>query len=106
MVMTALLVTLTVVEIALVVGVLAVYLILIDRRLRVVSTYLGKVAFGVRAVESQTRPIGPSVLRINSRLREIDVVLTQFAKKANAAASSTPVGHGGGGAGGGTATRE
>lgn len=84
--MTALLVTLTVIEIALVVGVLAVYLILIGRKLRVVSTYLGKVAFGVRAVESQTAVIEPSVIRINERLREIDAVLGPLAEKAEAAA--------------------
>ncbi len=84
--MTALLVTLTVIEIALVVGVLAVYLILIGRKLRVVSNVLGKVAFGVRAVESQTAPIGPSVLRINQRLGEINDALGQLAEKAEAAA--------------------
>lgn len=84
--MTALLVTLTVIEIALVVGVLAVYLILIGRKLRVVSTYLGKVAFGVRAVESQTAAIEPSVIRINERLREIDAVLGPLAEKADTAA--------------------
>ncbi|MQA61964.1 MAG: hypothetical protein GEU86_10785 [Actinophytocola sp.] len=82
--MTALLVTLTVIEIALVVGVLAVYLILIGHKLRVVSTYLGKVAFGVRAVESHTAVIGPSVLRINERLREIDAALGPLAEKAEA----------------------
>ncbi len=84
--MTALLVTLTVIEIALVVGVLAVYLILIGRKLRVVSNVLGKVAFGVRAVESQTAPIGPSVLRINQRLGEINDALGPLAEKAEAAA--------------------
>ncbi|MPY79282.1 MAG: hypothetical protein GEV04_12485 [Actinophytocola sp.] len=84
--MTALLVTLTVVEIGLVVGVLAVYLVLIGRKLRVVSTYLGKVAFGVRAVESQTAGIGPSVVRINERLREIEAALGPLTEKAEAAA--------------------
>ncbi len=67
-------------------GVLATYLVLIDRRLRVISTYLGKVAFGVRAVETQTNPIGPSVLRINARLRDIDAALGSVAEKAKQAA--------------------
>jgi hypothetical protein len=86
--MTALLVTLTVLEIALVVGVLATYLVLIDRRLRVVSTYLGKIAFGVRAVESQTASIGPSVVHINKTLTEIDSTLGPLTDKANAAAAA------------------
>jgi hypothetical protein len=85
--MTALLVTLTVVEIALVIGVLAVYLALISRRLRVVSTYLGRLAFGVRAVETQTASIGPSVVRINKTLQEIDAALGPLAEKAHTAAA-------------------
>ncbi len=85
--MTALLVTLSVIEIALVVVVLAVYLILIDKHLKVISTWLGKVAFGVRAVNSQTAPIGPSVIRINTTLREIDEALGPIAEKADRVAS-------------------
>lgn len=86
--MTALLVTLTVIEIALVVVVLATFLILIDRRLRTISTYLGKVAFGVRAVNSQTAPIGPSVVRINSTLTDINGVLKPMTDKADRAAQA------------------
>lgn len=86
--MTTALVILTVVEVAIVVGVLAAYLVLIDRRLRVISTYLGKLAFGVRAVETQTSPIGPSVLRINATLREIDAALGPIAEKAKRAAEA------------------
>jgi hypothetical protein len=85
---TTALVILTVVEVAIVVGVLAAYLVLIDRRLRVISTYLGKLAFGVRAVETQTSPIGPSVLRINATLREIDAALGPIAEKAKRAAEA------------------
>jgi hypothetical protein len=72
--------------VAIVVGVLAAYLVLIDRHLRVVSAYLGKLAFGVRAVETQTSPIGPSVLRINATLREIDTALGPIVEKAKQAA--------------------
>lgn len=84
--MTGLLVTLTVLEIVLVVGVLAAYLVRINRTLREVSTYLGKVAFGVRAVTTHTGSIGPSVMRINTTLREIDAALGPLAEKAEAAA--------------------
>jgi hypothetical protein len=85
---TTALVILTVVEVAIVVGVLATYLVLIDRHLRVISTYLGKLAFGVRAVETQTSPIGPSVVRINTTLREIDAALGPVAEKAKRAAGA------------------
>jgi hypothetical protein len=86
--MTTVLVILTVVEVAIVVGVLAIYLVLISTHLRVISAYLGKLAFGVRAVETQTSPIGPSVLRINATLREIDAALGPIADKAKRAAEA------------------
>ena len=85
--MTTLLVVLTVVEIAIAVAVLAGYLVAITRRLTNVSRYLGKIAFGVRAVETQTGAIGPSVLRINKTLREIDAALGPIAAKAERAAT-------------------
>jgi hypothetical protein len=84
--MTTALVILTVVEVAIVVGVLVAYLVLIDRHLRVISAYLGKLAFGVRAVETHTSPIGPSVLRINATLRDIDAALGPIVEKAKQAA--------------------
>ncbi len=80
--MTLLLIVLTVVEAAVVVGVLATYLILLNRRLVRITSTLGKVAFGIRAVESQTASIGPSVLRINKTLREINGALPVIAAKA------------------------
>lgn len=69
--MRTLLVIGTAVEIILVIGVLAVYLALIVRTLKRTNRYLGQVAFGVRAIESQTAPIGPSVTRINQQLAAI-----------------------------------
>lgn len=84
--MIVLLVALSVVEILLVVAVLAIYLVLIDRRLESISTCLGKVAFGVRAVNTQTASIGPSVLRINRTLRGINEALGPIAEKAGRAA--------------------
>jgi hypothetical protein len=86
--MTTALVILTVVEVAIVVGVLATHLVLIDRHLRVISAYLGKLAFGVRAVETQTSPIGASVLRINATLRQIDAALGPIADQAKRAAEA------------------
>lgn len=76
----------TAVEIVLVIGVLAVYLILITRTLRRTNRYLGQVAFGVRAIESQTRPIGPSVTRVNDQLATITGAFDGLAGMAEAAA--------------------
>lgn len=66
--MTALLIVLTIVLVAIVVAVLVSYLVAITRTLRRTTGYLGKVSFGVRAIESQTAPIGPGVVSINERL--------------------------------------
>jgi len=86
--MTRLLVILTVAEVLLVVVVLAVYVINLTRELRSISTVLGKVAFGVRAVETQTGAIGPAVTRINGTLGDIEQALGPIAEKARQAASS------------------
>ncbi len=88
--MTTLLVVLTVVEIVLVVAALCYYLVQIARHLRGVSTTLGKLAFGVRAVETQTGAIGPAVVRINSTLADIDGALPGIAEKAQRLAGSRP----------------
>ena len=58
-------------EVLLLVAVLAGYLIAIADRLRRVSSTLGKVTFGVRAIEKQTQPIGPVVKDINSALEQV-----------------------------------
>lgn len=72
-----LLIVLTVLEALLLVGALALYLVAIIRRLRKISSILGKVAFGVRAVESQTAPIGPSVEGLNAALGRTSSVLSE-----------------------------
>lgn len=69
--MRGLLVTLTVAEIVLVVGVLAMYLVKIAQSLRATAGFLGKTNFGVRAIESQCAPIGPAVTKINGQLATI-----------------------------------
>lgn len=73
--MRAVLITLTVVEIVIFLGAVVAYLVMIARSLRAIAEYLGKVSFGVRAIESQSAPIGPSVLRINEQLNGIARVL-------------------------------
>ncbi len=89
--MTALLVTLTIVEIVLVLIVLVYYLCRIAGSLRRTSTLLGKVSFGVRAIETQTQVIGPSVLTVNDQLLGIAAALGDLAGLANAAAGPEPV---------------
>lgn len=65
------LMTLTVVEILVLVVALATYLILLTRRLESISLSLSKVAWGVRAVEVEVKAVGPAVGRINGLLREL-----------------------------------
>lgn len=69
--MNTLLIVLTLVEVLLLVGVLAGYLIAIAKTLRNVSKTLGLVTFGVRAIESQTASIGPRVLQVNGALEQV-----------------------------------
>lgn len=80
--MTTLFVILTVLEVVALVAVLAAYVIAITRSLRNIVQYLGKISFGVRAVETQTGAIGPSVLKINATLKEIEAALGPIAEKA------------------------
>ncbi len=84
--MTALLVTLTVVEIVLVLVVLVHYLVRIAASLRRTSVLLGKVAFGVRAIETQCASIGPSVLTVNGQLDGVKAALSQLTGLATSAA--------------------
>jgi hypothetical protein len=67
----ALFVVLTVAEIVLVLAVLASYLLLVRQSLRRTSKTLGKVAFGVRAIETQAGTVGPSVGRLNAALEAL-----------------------------------
>lgn len=76
------LITLTVVEIVLLVVVLAIYLILVTRHLRSIASTLAKVTFGVRAVEQQCSVIGPGVTQVNATLKEIADALPGIALKA------------------------
>ncbi len=84
--MTALLVTLTVLEIVVVAAVLVYYLARIAGSLRRTSLLLGKVAFGVRAIETQCQVIGPAVLTVNDQLGGIAGALHDLTDLADAAA--------------------
>jgi hypothetical protein len=85
---TGLLVTLTIVEIVLVLVVLVYYLVRVAASLRRTATLLGKVAFGVRAIETQTEVIGPSVVAVNEQLDEIADALAELTGLADAAAGA------------------
>lgn len=69
--MLELLITLTIVEAVLVLGVLVWYLIRLRISLRNTADLLAKTAFGVRAIETQAEAIGPGVGRINAVLEEL-----------------------------------
>jgi hypothetical protein len=60
----------TVAEATVLVGALAGYLVLIARDLRHVSQTLGRVAFGVRAIETQTAPVGPLLREVDDNLEQ------------------------------------
>lgn len=93
--MTALLVTLTIALIALVavVAVVLVYYgVRIAASLRRTSALLGKVAFGVRAIETQCAVIGPSVLTVNDQLAGVADALADLTDLADAAAGAAPAG--------------
>ncbi len=70
---------LTILEIAGLVIVLAIYLTTISRLLNSISANLARVTFGVRAVETQCAVIGPAVDRINGNLAEVANDLNQAA---------------------------
>lgn len=65
------LITLTVVEILLLVVVLAIFLILLTRRLRSIAATLSNVAWGVRAVEVEVGAIGPALQEVNGLMGEL-----------------------------------
>jgi len=87
--MRTLLITLSVVEILLVIGALAYYLIQISKSLHNTSRFLGKITFGVRAVETQCSTIGPSVTKINEQLVTISGAVAGVADRAEAIADSS-----------------
>jgi hypothetical protein len=77
-----LLVTLTVVEIVLLVAVLALYLVLLTRRLQATADTLGQVAGGLGAVKEDVALIGPGAALLESKLTVIANALPGIAAKA------------------------
>ena len=77
--MNTVLIIVTLVEVVLLVVVLAAYLIAIAVRLRKISHTLGLVTFGVRAIEQQTAPLGPTLGDINGALEQVAGALEQVA---------------------------
>jgi hypothetical protein len=73
---------LTVFEIALLVGTLAIYLNIVAKQLNRISANLARVSWGVRAVEVQCAVIGPAVDRINGNLVDVNNDLTRAAAAA------------------------
>ncbi len=69
----------TVVEIAGLVVVLAIYLSVVARLLNSISANLARITFGVRAVETQCAVIGPAVDKINGNLADTAQGLTDAA---------------------------
>lgn len=76
------LVTLSVVEILLLVAVLALFLLLLTRRLRQVVDSLARIAFGVRAVETQVGLVSPATTEVNERLAELTRAVAEAADRA------------------------
>jgi hypothetical protein len=72
----------TVIYAAVLVAVLAVGLILILTTLRSIGDKLGKIAAGLKLVESQTAPLNPTVEKLNDSLTALsgglDVVQSHF----------------------------
>ena len=83
------LIILSVVEILIFVSALSYYLIRISKSLTNASTFLAKVTFGVRAIETQTSSIGPSVVKVNGQLATIAGALDGIASQAEALGQSS-----------------
>jgi hypothetical protein len=87
--MKTLLIVLTLAELAVLVVVLAAYLIVIAATLRNVSKTLGLITFGVRAIEKQTEPIGPVAADINKALEQVADALEGVVKPERADSGET-----------------
>jgi hypothetical protein len=85
---TALLVTLTVIEIVALVVVLALFVILITHRLRSIANALGQVSGGIiRAIQGDVFLVGAGAAILNRKLNAIAGALPAIAQKAESLAS-------------------
>lgn len=90
--MTALLVVLSLLEIALVLTVLVAYLVAIARSLRRTTRVLAKVSFGVRAIETQCQAVGPWTMRLNEQLAGLSAGLRDLTRLAEGSGARVPKG--------------
>ncbi len=76
------LIAVTLGEVLALVAVLAGYLTAIAATLRRVSSTLGLVTFGVRAIDKQTQSIGPALTDVNQALGQVAGALESLARDA------------------------
>ncbi|MGC2652712.1 MAG: hypothetical protein WA317_03710 [Mycobacterium sp.] len=87
---TALLATLTVVEIVVLLAVLALFIVLISRRLRSVAIALGRVSGGsITLIQSNVLLLGAGAAFLNRKLDAIARVTPAMAEKAESMASKS-----------------
>ena len=79
----SLLTVLTVAEILALVIVLAIYLLIVGRQLRSISSTLAEVAWGARAVERQLRAVKSNIGQVNAALTDITEVAPGLVRMAN-----------------------
>jgi uncharacterized protein YoxC len=77
-----LLIICTVAEIVALIVVLALYLIVVAKQLRSISSTLSEVTWGARAVERQLRATRSNIGQINWALEDVAAVLPELADKA------------------------
>lgn len=83
----SLLTVLTVVEIVALVVVLAIYLLIVGRQLRSISSTLAEVTWGARAVERQLRAVESNIGQVNAALTDIAEVTPGIVRMAESYAS-------------------
>lgn len=83
----SLLTVLTVVEIVALVVILAIYLLIVGRQLRSISSTLAEVAWGARAVERQLRAVKSNIGQVNAALSDIAEVTPGVVRMAERYAS-------------------
>jgi methyl-accepting chemotaxis protein len=75
-------VLLSLLEIAVLVGTLAIFLNIVARQLNRICSTLAKITFGVRAVEQMVENISPNSDRLNASLSEVSSALNDVAGQA------------------------
>lgn len=84
----SLLTVLSVVEIVTLIVILAIYLLIVGRQLRSISSTLAEVTWGARAVERQLRAVRSNINGINASLGDIAEVAPGLARMAETYARS------------------